>query len=242
MATLRPAGPAGSPAAARVATASNPNQGSPAGGNAASASRPIAAAGSGARPRSPARRRRLGLGLEEMHGRLGEVLQPARVVEVEVGQHDVPHVARGNPSRSIGGRRSLRVEADVEQVGVEPAQPRERLPHVAQAQAGVDQASPSRSVSTRRQWHTRCPIAPRLTPSISRPPNGRTCRSSGGGAHRGTPPAHVAWALNGPRARLRRRAAAREVPPGAAYISGMLKSAPARMPVGQRLVTALSLV
>ena len=35
----------------------------------------------------------------------------------------------------------------------------------------------------------------------------------------------------------------REVsPPGCAYISGIPKSAPARMPVGQRLVTALSRV
>ncbi len=52
--------------------------------------------------------RRLELGLVDVHARLGEVAEPARVVEVHVGEHDVGDVGRVQAERPDPSHRRLR--------------------------------------------------------------------------------------------------------------------------------------
>jgi hypothetical protein len=78
----------------------------------------------------------------QVHLRVREVRDAARVIDIEVGDDDVPHVARREPER-----------LDLRQRGLREVEPRarellERLRHrhgagaVARAEAGVDQHEP----------------------------------------------------------------------------------------------------
>ncbi len=71
---------------------------------------------------------------------LRKILDPARVVEVQVGDHDVADVPRRMAERLHLAQRCLTlVQADVQHGREGAAEPRKRSGHVLQAIAGVDQ-------------------------------------------------------------------------------------------------------
>src|SRR5690554_3724912 len=83
---------------------------------------------------------RLALGLHDVNAGVGEVLNPARVVEVQVGEHDVAYVARGIAKRLyLVQRRLLHPETDVEQGAEEATETRVGIAHVLNAIAGIDE-------------------------------------------------------------------------------------------------------
>jgi hypothetical protein len=80
------------------------------------------------------------LRLHHVHPGLGEVLQSAGVVEVEVGQDDVAHVLGIEPQPlHLADRGLFLAKAYVEQGMKGAAEARVRLAHILQAVAGVDQ-------------------------------------------------------------------------------------------------------
>jgi hypothetical protein len=76
----------------------------------------------------------------EMHGGVRKVVQPAGMVEVEMREHSMAHVARIEAQALLLAHRGhLLAEFRVEQPEEESAQALLRLRDVAQAEAGVDQ-------------------------------------------------------------------------------------------------------
>ena len=92
------------------------------------------------------------------------------MIEVEVGEHDVPQVARVEPGRS-SCRIAVISWAEVGQREEEPAQPLARVVHVVRAEAGVDQHQPVGPFDQQAVARER-PRTPRENPSISAPPAG----------------------------------------------------------------------
>src|SRR5690606_35287492 len=84
------------------------------------------------------RRGIVALGPHQVHGCPREVVEPSRVIEVEVRENDVAHVARRKTERlDLADRGHLLAEIRLEQGDEEATQPRPRRGNVAQAEAGV---------------------------------------------------------------------------------------------------------
>ena len=78
-----------------------------------------------------------------MDRRVGEILQPAGVIEIEVGEDDVADVLRRiTESLHLPQRGFAHVEADVEHEPEQPAEPRMGVTDVFGAVAGVDEHQP----------------------------------------------------------------------------------------------------
>src|SRR3954451_262212 len=75
-----------------------------------------------------------------MHGRLGKIVEAARVIEVEVAHDDVAHVARIEAERrDLPHRRHLLAKLGAGEREKDAAQARARRGDVAEAKAGVDE-------------------------------------------------------------------------------------------------------
>ena len=82
----------------------------------------------------------LALGGHHVHARVGEIVQPAGMVEIEVGHHDVANVARVEAhALDLADRGHLLAEIRCDQAEEEAREPAVRIANVAQAHAGVDE-------------------------------------------------------------------------------------------------------
>jgi hypothetical protein len=80
-----------------------------------------------------------------MHRGLGEILQPAGVVEIEMGEHDVAHVARREaPAPHLLQGRIAVFELDPVHVNEERAQAPVRILHVPGAEPGIHEDEAAR--------------------------------------------------------------------------------------------------
>jgi hypothetical protein len=85
------------------------------------------------------------LRLQHVHGGLGEILQAARMVEIQMGQHDVAHVpGREAPGRHLRQGGVAVLEPDPVHVDEERAQAPVRVLHVPGAEAGIHQDEAAR--------------------------------------------------------------------------------------------------
>jgi len=78
--------------------------------------------------------------LEEMHGSLREIIQGTGMIEIKMGQDDVPHVLGSETETAdLGDRCHLRVEINVVQGSEKSGYSAARVADVTGAETGVDQ-------------------------------------------------------------------------------------------------------
>jgi hypothetical protein len=98
---------------------------------------------------------RRALAAEHVHRRPREVVEPAGMIEVQVREHDVPHVARVEAELlDLPYRGHLLAQLGLHQEEEEARQPTPRIRDVAQSVAGVDEHQPARRLeeeTVRRQ-------------------------------------------------------------------------------------------
>src|SRR5690606_33545844 len=114
-----------------------------------------------------------------MDGRMRKVVEPARVVEVEVRQHDVTDVARlGAEAPDLPHGRQLLAEVWAHEHQEEAAQPTAGIVHVLQAEAGVDEHEPGRRLEQQTMARELAALEERAAPAVHQPPAERTRRDA----------------------------------------------------------------
>ena len=82
----------------------------------------------------------LDLAAHQMNARFWKIVEPARVIEIEVREHDVPDVACSiAESLDLADRRQLFSEVGIEQTQKEPTQPLRGSRDIEQAETGIEQ-------------------------------------------------------------------------------------------------------
>jgi hypothetical protein len=96
-----------------------------------------------------------------MHDGVGEVLEAAGMIEVEMGEHDVTHILRPKAKLLDAPKRGLlRIKLDIEQVDIKPAQAWVWLTGVFQPEAGIDQNQPAIGFDEQAMTHESAERAP----------------------------------------------------------------------------------